>query len=244
MTQVHQADGTIVAYRNGQPYGNPIRKEAAVKYEGGKSQVLFGLRHGTDASGNRTLNGRIVAAKLYDKALTAEEVAVSADASNTFVTEAEIVAKLDPAQQTIRQERQQALRDLRQRHADLTKRGPSVVYTAIATQPPPMKIHQRGSVSSLGEEVAAAGLVAVQGLNPDFELRPDAIESHRRQKLANWITNPRNPLFARVMTNRVWHYHFGVGLVDSPNDLGFHAGLPSHPELLEWLASEFASRDR
>jgi mono/diheme cytochrome c family protein len=244
MTQVHQADGTIVAYRNGQPYGNPIRKEAAVKYEGGKSQVLFGLRHGTDASGNRTLNGRIVAAKLYDKALTAEEVAVSADASNTFVTEAEIVAKLDPAQQTMRQERQQALRDLRQRHADLTKRGPSLVYTAIATQPPPMKIHQRGSVSSLGEEVAAAGLVAVQGLNPDFELRPDAIESHRRQKLANWITNPRNPLFARVMTNRVWHYHFGVGLVDSPNDLGFHAGLQSHPELLEWLAGEFASRDR
>ena len=107
-----------------------------------------------------------------------------------------------------------------------------------------MKIHLRGSVSSLGNEVAPAGLSAIRGLSPEFELRPDAIESHRRKKLADWITSPRNSLFARVMANRVWHYHFGVGLVDSPNDLGFHAGLPSHPELLEWLSMEFSNSNR
>ena len=107
-----------------------------------------------------------------------------------------------------------------------------------------MKIHKRGSVKSLGEEVVPAGLSAVQGLTPGFDLRPDAIESHRRIQLANWITEARNPLFVRVMANRVWHYHFGAGLVESPNDLGFHAGRPSHPELLDWLATEFRASNR
>ncbi len=242
MTQVHQADGTIIAYRNGQPYGNPIRKDAAVKYEAGKAQVLFGLRHGTDIGGNRSLKGTILSAKLYGRALTPEEVAVSADASNTFVTEAEIVSKLSREAQAIRVARQNELRKLRQQHANLTKRGPLTLYTAIATQSPPMKIHKRGSVASLGDEVEPAGLAAISGLSPQFDLRPDAIESHRRRKLAEWITDPRNPLFARVMTNRIWHYHFGVGLVDSPNDLGFHAGMPSHPDLLEWLSRDFGGR--
>ncbi len=242
MTQVHHADGTITAYRNGQPYGSPIRKDVAVKYETGKAHVVFGLRHGTDVGGNRTLKGTIVSAKLYGKALTPEEVAVSADATNTFVTETEILSKLNRDEQLIRVRRQSELSQLRQRHADLTKRGPLTVYTAIATQSPPMKIHKRGSVTSLGDEVEPAGLVAISGLSPQFELRPDAIESHRRRKLAVWITDPRNPLFARVMTNRIWHYHFGVGLVDSPNDLGFHAGMPSHPDLLDWLSQEFGGR--
>ena len=243
ITQVYQADGTVLAYRNGQPYGNPIRKEAAVKYAAGQAQILFGLRHGTEIGGNRMLTGTILSAKLYDKALTPEEVAVSADASNTFVTEAELVSKLAPTEQSARIAWQSQLRDLKQQHADLTKRGPMTVYTAIATQPPPMKLHLRGSVSSLGDEVEPAGLSAIQGLSPGFGLRPDAIESHRRRKLADWITDPRNSLFARVMANRVWQYHFGAGLVESPSDLGFHAGLPSHPELLEWLAREFGGRN-
>ena len=240
ITQVYQADGTIVGYRNGQPYGSPIRKAAAMKFEAGKSQLIFGLRHGTEAGGNRMLSGTILAAKLYGKALTPEEVAVSADATNTFVTEAEILSKLDPDRQSIRLSRQSRLKDLQQRHTDLSKTGPMTIYTAIATQSPAMKVHKRGSVVALGEEVEPAGLNAVRGLNPTFDLRPDAIESHRRRKLAEWITDARNPLFSRVMANRVWHYHFGLGLVESPNDFGFHAGMPSHPDLLDWLAREFA----
>ncbi len=239
IAQVHQADGAIVGYRNGQPYGKPIRKEAALKYEAGKSQIVFGLRHGTEAGGNRMLNGVIASARLYDRALSAEEVALAAGSANTFVTEAEIAAKLSAEERRVRAARQTELHDLRLKHASLAKTAPVKLYTAIATQPPPMKVHQRGSVTALGEEVAAAGLAAIKGLDPNFGLQPDAIESHRRVRLANWITDSRNPLFARVMANRVWHYHFGAGLVETPNDLGFHSGRPSHPELLEWLACDF-----
>ena len=244
IAQVYHTDGTITGYRNGQPYGQPIRREAALKYEAGKSQIVFGLRHGTEAGGNRMLNGLIASARLYDKALTPEEVAITAGSANTFVTEAEIAAKLSPEDRATRASRQTELSSLRLKHADLTKNGPVKLYTAIATQPPPMKVHQRGSVTSLGDEVAPAGLASIQGLDPSFGLKPDAIESHRRVALANWITNTNNPLFARVMANRVWHYHFGAGLVETPSDLGFNSGRPSHPELLEHVRARSRSCDR
>ncbi len=71
--------------------------------------------------------------------------------------------------------------------------------------------------------------------------RPTAPEGERRLALANWITSPRNPLFARVVVNRLWHYHFGQGLVDTPNDFGFNGVRPSHPQLLDWLADRLVA---
>lgn len=236
ITQVYQADGTIQAYRNGQPYGVPIRKSDAVPFGASTTQIVFGLRHGTEAGGNRMLSGTIINARLYDRALSAEEVAISADSSNTYVSESEILSKLAADDQRIREAKHDELKSLKQQHAATKKEGLLHFYTAITTQPSPMKIHQRGSVSALGDEVAPAGISAIRGRTAEFGLRPDAIEGHRRRELANWITDARNPLFSRVMANRVWHYHFGAGLVESPNDLGFHAGQPSHPELLDWLS--------
>ncbi|MGH9676468.1 MAG: DUF1553 domain-containing protein, partial [Candidatus Acidiferrum sp.] len=67
----------------------------------------------------------------------------------------------------------------------------------------------------------------------------DARESARRVALADWIADSENPLPARVMVNRVWHYHFGAGLVRTPSDFGVNGDRPSHPELLDWLASEY-----
>jgi len=79
----------------------------------------------------------------------------------------------------------------------------------------------------------------VSGLPGNIGLPADAPEAERRRKLADWIARPDNPLFSRVMVNRIWSYHFGAGLVENPNDFGFNGGRPSHPEVLDWLANEF-----
>jgi hypothetical protein len=72
-----------------------------------------------------------------------------------------------------------------------------------------------------------------------FDLAPDAPESARRGALARWLSDTRNPLVWRSVVNRVWHYHFGRGIVDTPNDFGRMGGMPTHPELLDWLAATF-----
>jgi hypothetical protein len=73
------------------------------------------------------------------------------------------------------------------------------------------------------------------------KLPPDA-QGSGRLYLANWIADPKNPLTARVMVNRLWHYHFGKGLVRTPSNFGALGQAPTHPELLDWLASEFVAK--
>jgi hypothetical protein len=108
----------------------------------------------------------------------------------------------------------------------------------------PRAIHvlNRGNVLKPGPEVgpgAIASVASAGGLPARFELAADQPEGERRAALARWLTAPSNPLTWRSIVNRVWQYHFGHGIVDTPNDFGRMGATPTHPELLDWLAVEF-----
>jgi mono/diheme cytochrome c family protein len=110
---------------------------------------------------------------------------------------------------------------------------------ASGGKPRPIHILPRGDVTKPGKEVGPGALSGVPGLSADFNLPPGHPEGARRAALAKWLTDPRNPLTWRSIVNRVWLYHFGRGLVDTPNDFGKMGQLPTHPELLDWLAADF-----
>ena len=105
--------------------------------------------------------------------------------------------------------------------------------------PRPVYLLDRGSVETPLEEVGPGAVTAVEPLEGRFDVDPAQGEGARRVALADWITDKRNPLTWRSIVNRVWHYHFGAGIVDSPNDFGRMGSEPTHPELLDWLAAEF-----
>ena len=101
----------------------------------------------------------------------------------------------------------------------------------------PDKIHllARGDPEQPKDEVTPA-LLKVLG---DQSVPNNHSELDRRRFLADWIASPANPLTARVMVNRIWQGHFGIGLVETPSDFGNNGSPASHPQLLDWLASEF-----
>jgi mono/diheme cytochrome c family protein len=111
-----------------------------------------------------------------------------------------------------------------------------MVYAGVFVQPAePTRRLYRGDPMAPKEAVAPDVLTVLGSLG----LAVDAPEQQRRLALARWIGRADNPLTARVMVNRIWQHHFGVGLVDTPSDFGKNGTAPSHPELLDWLAREF-----
>ena len=111
----------------------------------------------------------------------------------------------------------------------------------------PTRILIGGSLESPGEPVQPGVLSAVYNSDdlksPSEWNRMPASETGRRLKLAQWIASTNNPLTARVMVNRIWQYHFGKGLVKSSNNFGKMGDRPTHPELLDWLATYFMIHD-
>jgi hypothetical protein len=130
---------------------------------------------------------------------------------------------------------------LTRRQVELRKRLEALglkkkVYAGTYLAPEPTYVLVRGDPTNLGDLVAPAAPTAVA---PPLTIDPDASDPERRAALAAWLGDRSNPLPARVMVNRVWHYHFGQGLVATPSDFGFHGSSPTHPELLDWLAREY-----
>jgi hypothetical protein len=106
---------------------------------------------------------------------------------------------------------------------------------------PDVYVAIRGELRHRGEKVAPGLPSVFLGRDVDERTR-SASTSQRRKALALWLTQPDHPLTSRVMTNRIWQWHFGRGIVGTPNDFGRQGEPPSHPELLDWLALEFVKR--
>ena len=112
----------------------------------------------------------------------------------------------------------------------------------VESVPPVHHVHLRGQHKTPGPEVLPGALAAVSTPDNPFRWEPPAEgrpTSGRRLAFARWLTSPQNPLVPRVFVNRVWQFHFGTGLVATPDNFGQSGARPSHPELLDDLAAGF-----
>jgi hypothetical protein len=125
----------------------------------------------------------------------------------------------------------------------ISSAGTTSVFSVESKNPGVMRLLLRGDVTRPSDDVAPGGMKAIGSVSPSFGIDKNATDAQRRQRLAEWISNRENGPLHRVAVNRVWHYHFGQGIVESPSDLGFNGGRPSHPALLEWLAVWFREND-
>lgn len=106
---------------------------------------------------------------------------------------------------------------------------------------PQSRILRRGQVEAAGM-VVQPGFPEVLSQDSESVRRPDETGNDStglRLALARWLTNPKHPLTARVIVNRVWHHHFGTGIVATPGNFGHTGSLPTHPRLLDWLSVDF-----
>ncbi len=112
----------------------------------------------------------------------------------------------------------------------------------LVPEVPATYILRAGDLSAKAEKVDAGFPECVAGAATPAKVPFRGDSTGRRIALAEWIASPENPLTARVMVNRIWQYHFGEGLVRTPSDFGKNGSRPTHPELLDWLATQFVER--
>lgn len=114
----------------------------------------------------------------------------------------------------------------------------ALAYAVNPVAPRVVHVLARGDVEAPQDEAQPGALELAAGLGRALSLESSGGEGARRLALARWLADERNGIVWRSIANRVWHYHFGRGIVDTPNDFGHKGSQPTHPELLDWLACE------
>ena len=147
---------------------------------------------------------------------------------------------------SITQEQFDQYRKMTKKKRDLRRFKPAALESALCvkeTGPKPMDtfVMIRGNANAKGEKVEPSFPSVLSPPEPDIQPTSERLSTGRRMALAKWIASKENPLTARVMVNRIWQHHFGRGIVKSTSDFGFQGNLPTHPKLLDWLASEFTN---
>jgi len=168
------------------------------------------------------------------------EKTLQADPLANRITEKQIVSLMSDEEKAKHAE-------LKAQIATLEKQKPKPYPTAMATgengnQPRTSYFLRRGGVEAKGPKMSPGVLSVV---NPDYAFpKPptDAKSSWQRRGFAEWVASADNPLTARVMVNRIWQHHFGEGIVRTPSNFGKLGDRPTHPELLDWLATEFVTQ--
>ncbi len=207
--------------------------------------VFDGVRHGEhpvikpdDLAGIRREISRLKAeAAANEKEIARVEKRARSEAGGdpSKVARERIDSLLSDAEKSERVAHELAQKRASEAASSLERKLP-VSYIGQRVQPPTAHRLLRGDVTQIAEVVRPGALSALAASAGDLGLEADAPEAERRRRLALWMTHPKNPLPPRVMANRLWHYHFGQGIVATPNDLGEAGSKPSHPELLDWLA--------
>lgn len=151
-------------------------------------------------------------------------------------TDKDIIAAFSEDQKNRHEELEKKIAEIKKEKRDFTR---GLLMTDAEGEPPATKILFQGDHKSERERVSPGFISALDPNPAGIQKGKNPRTLGRRFTFARWIASAENPLTARVLVNRVWQNHFGRGLVETPNDFGLAGARPSHPELLDWLASEF-----
>jgi len=224
----------IRMYLNGVPLATDIVRDRLykdIRYDpqaGDRSSPTHPLTLGARFRDSGFKGGLIDDLQVFDIALTAAEVSGTepGDAADASMFEHFLARHHEPYVTAARE-----LTALREEENRLVSRVPELMVMEEMSHPRPAHVLTRGGYDSPGEVVPRDTPASL----PPFP--PDAPRD--RLGLARWLTSRENPLAARVVVNRVWRMHFGRGIVASQEDFGSQGRLPTHPELLDWLAARF-----
>jgi hypothetical protein len=224
----------LEVYLNGAPAATRAERDHLTRTilpftSGDVFDPFVGLAFGTRFREKAPVGSGLDELRVFKRDLTAAEIGFLHDESRAAPVEqlAELVAATDPRVVAARA----ALTSARAKENELATSVPQVLVMGDAPEPTPTFVLNRGVYSDPGARVEPRGLPSVLPWDDGWP--------HNRLGLARWLFDRRQPLTARVLVNRIWQMHFGRGIVETSEDFGSQGAIPTHPELLDWLAVQF-----